>query len=321
MLLPMMKFGARLISPAGSRLSILIYHRVLPQPDPLSPGSVTAQEFEGQMAMLAGSFNVLPLSDAVRRLKDGTLPERAAAITFDDGYADNYLVALPILSRWHLPATFFVATGFLDGGRMWNDSVIESVRRAGGPHLDLSNLHLGVHAVATPAEKIRTIASLISQLKYLPPQERAEKVAGVVAKAGLEERSDLMMSSEQVRLMGDAGMEVGAHTVNHPILETLSDQEAETEISAGKSRLEEITGRPVSLFAYPNGKPGTDYSPRDVSLVRRLGFAAAVSTHWGAATRSSDVFQLPRFTPWDRDPVRYYLRMLHNCRRPENLPA
>ena len=117
-------------SPAGTkaRLQVLIFHRVLPVPDPLFPDEVDARRFDELCGWLKGWFNMLSLDDAVARIKTGTLPTRAACITFDDGYADNYQVALPILRRHGLTATFFVATGFLDGGRMWNDTVIESVR-------------------------------------------------------------------------------------------------------------------------------------------------------------------------------------------------
>jgi hypothetical protein len=122
----------RALSPAGARgrLSILILHRVLPAVDPLFPDEVDAARFDRMCRWLTQWFNVLPLDEAVHRLSSGTLPARALSITFDDGYADNHEVALPILQKHRLPATFYIATGFLDGGRMWNDTVIESVRRS-----------------------------------------------------------------------------------------------------------------------------------------------------------------------------------------------
>jgi peptidoglycan/xylan/chitin deacetylase (PgdA/CDA1 family) len=105
-------------------------------------------------------------------------------------------------------------------------------------------------------------------------------------------------------------MEIGAHTVNHPILAMLDDEEARAEVVGGKRRLEEITGAPVTLFAYPNGKPARDYGPRDVEMVRKAGFAAALSTVSGVADSSSDLFQLPRFSPWEKNPYRLGLRLL-----------
>lgn len=105
------------LSPAGSgaRLSILIFHRVLPAPDPLFPGEPDAQRFDEICRWLAKWFRVLDLNDALAGLRRGDLPARAAAITFDDGYADNSDVAVPILQRHGLTATFFIATGYVDG--------------------------------------------------------------------------------------------------------------------------------------------------------------------------------------------------------------
>jgi hypothetical protein len=120
---------------ADAKLSILIYHRVLPVPDPLFPTETTVESFDAQLGLLKSLFNVLPLPEAVARLKAGTLPARAASITFDDGYADNFTRALPILQKHGLHATFFIATAYLDGGRMFNDTVIESIRQCTQRHL------------------------------------------------------------------------------------------------------------------------------------------------------------------------------------------
>ena len=126
----MIRTAARWLSPGGTRarLSILIYHRVLPEPDGLFPDVPDLKRFEQELHWISRWFHVLPLDEAAARLEAGSLPPRAAAITFDDGYADNATVALPALQRAGLSATFFIATSFLDGGRMWNDTVIESVR-------------------------------------------------------------------------------------------------------------------------------------------------------------------------------------------------
>jgi peptidoglycan/xylan/chitin deacetylase (PgdA/CDA1 family) len=109
-----------LLSPAGERgrLSILIFHRVLARPDPLSPDEPDVVEFEAQMRWVRSWFNVLPLGAAIDRLYAGTIPPRALAITFDDGYADNEELAAPILARLGLSATFFISTGYLGGGIM-----------------------------------------------------------------------------------------------------------------------------------------------------------------------------------------------------------
>ena len=102
---------------AKDRLSVLIFHRVLAEADPLLPEEMTAALFLKDMQLLRRKFNVLSLSEGLDRLRNGTLPPYSLCLTFDDGYRDNYEVALPILERLGLPATFFVATGFIDGGR------------------------------------------------------------------------------------------------------------------------------------------------------------------------------------------------------------
>lgn len=311
------KILLQLMSPGGGHgLSILIFHRVLASKDPLFPAEVDSVEFDRQIGMLASLFNVIPLIDAVRARQAGTLPPRAACITFDDGYADNAEVALPILQEHGVSATFFVATGFLNGGRMWNDSVIEAVRRAPPGTLDATLLGLGVHSLDSVAQRQQAIASLIGQLKYLALEERLQKVAQLVALVGVALPDDLMMTSAQVVKLRRAGMDIGAHTVNHPILATLSPDAARTEIADGRQALEQIIGEPVRLFAYPNGKPGADYFAEHVELVREMGFEGAVSTSWGANTNRHAVHELPRFSPWDRQRLRFVLRMARNLRLP-----
>jgi peptidoglycan/xylan/chitin deacetylase (PgdA/CDA1 family) len=303
----------RVMSPGGARgLSILIYHRVLPQQDPLFPGEVTRADFDRQIALVKSCFNIVPLIDAVRHVQAGTLPPRAACITFDDGYADNAEIALPVLQAHGVNATFFVATGFLDGGRMWNDTVIETVRRAPGPLLDATALGLGSHPVDTIGARQQAVGALIGALKYLPMVERLEQVERLVALADVVLPTDLMMSSEQVRQLHRAGMGIGAHTVNHPILAKLARADARREIADGKAQLEAIIGERVPLFAYPNGKPHGDYAAEHVALVKELGFDGAVSTAWGAHRGIVDHFQLPRFSPWDRGDLRYLLRLAAN---------
>ncbi len=261
----MLKPFFKRLSPAGAqaRLSVLIFHRVLAAPDTLFPDEMDARRFDELCGWLKRWLNVLPLDEAVQRLQAGTLPARAACLTFDDGYADNHDVALPILQRHGLPATFFIATGFLDGGRMWNDTVIESVRRTRLPMLSLEVL-LGAEFSRVPVrsleEKRAAIESLISQLKYQPVSLRLGLAEQLAMQAEVQLPTDLMMTSDKVRALRRAGMQIGAHTVSHPILATLNQANAYAEITMSKQVLETLLGERVSLFAYPNGKPGVDYN-------------------------------------------------------------
>lgn len=300
------------MGPFSRRLTILIYHRVIAEPDPLVPDQVYAREFDWQLTVLGRWFTVLPLPETVARLREGTLPVRAACVTFDDGYADNVTAALPILRRHGVPATFFLATAFIDGGRMWNDTVIETVRRAPGNMLDARPVGLDTLDIATPDLRRRVIDRLLAALKYLPMEERQQRADDLSSATACELPSSLMMTTEQVRQLHNSGMEIGAHTVNHPILANLDSERAGNEIRESKVRLEAITGSSVSLFAYPNGKPGLDYYREHVDMVKKLGFEAAVSTARGVAHAASDPFQLPRFTPWDRTPGKFLLRLMQN---------
>ena len=294
---------------------MLIFHRVLPQVDALFPEEVDARRFNQICEWVKQWFNVLPLDAAVAHLRGGTLPERAASITFDDGYADNFHLALPILKAHGLSSTFFIATGFLDGGRMWNDTVIESVRACKLPQLDLQAMGLGVHKVTSVAEKQAAISALIGQIKYRSVEDRVTTTRTIAVDAQVQLPDDLMMTSNEVKLMRQAGMQIGAHTVNHPILARLSGPEARLEILESRETLERILGERVGLFAYPNGKPDEDYTPDTVALVRELGFDAAVSTRWGVSGADADRFQLRRFTPWDRTRFRFGARMAINLFR------
>jgi peptidoglycan/xylan/chitin deacetylase (PgdA/CDA1 family) len=301
--------GTLLSGSGGARsLLVLIYHRVLPRADPLLRDDPVAVEFAGQMDLIRQNFNVLPLREAVRRLASRDLPARAVCITFDDGYANNCEVALPILSARGMPATVFVAPGFLSGGRMFNDTVIEAIRRAPA-EIDLS--HLGLARLSLPDDdaRVRAIAHILPTLKYMPPQQRLERAAAIADRVGVELPSDLMMTEEQVRHLHRSGIEIGAHTVNHPILAKLDEDAARREIGDSRNMLQEIIGAPVTTFAYPNGGPGRDYTGRDVALAREAGFELAVSTAWGSASTDRDVFQIPRIAPWDRSALRFGLRM------------
>lgn len=314
---PAFRVLANALAPAGAkaRLSILIYHRVLPQTDPLFPHEATVETFDAQMALLKSVFNVLPLPEAVARLKAGTLPARPACITFDDGYADNVTNALPILQKHGLHATFFIATAYLNGGRMFNDTVIESLRRCQLDELDLSELGLGVHALGSNAAKAMAIGKILPTVKYLPLGKREETVQEIARLAGAADLpDDLMMTTEQLKALHASGMEIGGHTHRHPILAKLDHDAARAEIESGKLWLEETLRSPVRLFAYPNGKPHADYLPQQAEIVSGMGFEAAVSTASGVSSMETDVHQLRRFTPWDIAPNKFIVRLLNNLR-------
>lgn len=300
---------------AAPRLSILIFHRVHAETDPLFPYEPDKTRFEAMMRYVASTYRVITLKEAVEQVAQGSLLPRSLVITFDDGYADNAEIAMPILKKLGIRATFFVSTGFIDGGRMWNDSVIECLRACRREQIDLHPFGLERFSLSTPVERTSVIDSLLPRIKYLPLAEREAAVGDLMSICDVAELPrDLMMRSGQVRDLHRSGMEIGAHTVNHPILMSIQPAEAEQEISEGKRTLESLIDAPVDVFAYPNGKPDQDYDYSHAMMVKALGFRGAVSTAPGVAQTGDDPYQLPRFTPWGRSVFLWGARLAVNQR-------
>jgi len=306
-----LKYIATLASGLGKnkKLFILIYHRVLDEPDYMRPGEIDRRTFTWQMDLMAKYFNVLPLAEALEKIQNNELPARAVCITFDDGYADNYQNALPILNAFNLNATFFIANGFLNGGMMWNDKVIEAVRAISSEKIDLSEVGLGVYDVSSRDLKSKVAQEIINKIKHQDSSDRLE-IADFVASKVKNLPSDLMMTDEQLIQLHNAGMEIGGHTVNHPIMAKLKTKALSFELKNNKLVLEQLLGTTIRFFAYPNGKPEIDYKQKHVVQVKSEGYQAALSTQWGVSDKNSDLFQLPRFTPWDQSPIKFMQRMI-----------
>ena len=275
----------------------------------MNPWEVDKRIFSWQMELLAKYFNVLSLDEALQRLENNTLPARSVCITFDDGYADNCENALPILLANNLKATFFIATDFLDGGRMWNDTITETVRNLNEAKLDLTKLGYGIFDIETTEQKSNAASNIISKVKHLSPSERTRHVAYIAEQCdGLPD--NLMMTTRQLIKLRDAAMEIGGHTRSHPILASLDIDSASEEIAENKKILETKLNKKIRFFAYPNGKPGKDYLPEHVEIVKNIGYEAAVSTSFGVSNKQSDKWQLARATPWDHTPEKFMLRMV-----------
>lgn len=306
----MISFLLSRLSPSGerARLPILTFHRVPVEEDWMFPGEATAARFEQICRWLRAWFDVLPLDTAMNRLKQGDLPAGACAITFDDGYADNHDVALPILQRLGLSATFFIATGYTDGSCMWNDVVLDALRRTRRDSIDLSEvLAMEGARLALGSHEDRRAAAhrIVDGIKYEAEERRMACALRCAAALDVEPCRDLMMSPKQLQAMARGGMSLGAHTVRHPILKDLPPDRVRAELQQSRSELESLVQTRVGLFAYPNGRPDVDYDLTTVAVVRDLGFDAAVTTSQGVATRGSDPYQVPRIMPWAPDRWRF----------------
>ena len=301
MLRALISLIGRAASPGGEsgKLTVLTYHRVPLRHDPLlHEDQIDAACFEAHMATISQDFKVMPLGEAIALLRENRLPPKAVAITFDDGYFDNHAVALPILQRHGLTATFFICSGYLDDGLMFNDLITEAVRQTALGQIDLGWLKLGQRTL-TPATRRQLANDLTAQTKYMPPQERQETCLRIWRTLCPGARMPrVMMTPEQVLDLSRQGMAIEGHTHTHPILTQTAIEHARKDIELNIAALSDITGARPRLFAYPNGRPGLDFTAEHMTLVKDLGFDAAVSTHWGTATRHSELFSLPRLAPW-----------------------
>lgn len=310
--LKLLKHLATLSSGLGKqkKLTILIYHRVLDIPDPMRPGEIDISAFTWQMELLANYYNVLPINIALDKLRSDDLPPRAICITFDDGYADNYYNALPILQRLNIKATFFIASGYLDGGRMWNDTIIEVLRIIDLPLLDLSEYGCGKYDFTNSSKRTKAVSKILNKVKRLDTNKMADCINYITSLVG-NLPDDLMLTSTQVKALHQAGMTIGGHTVTHPILAKLTNTEVEEEILINKITLENIINDNIDYFAYPNGQVEFDYLPEQTVIIEKMGFKAAFSVDWSCVSKNYDCWQLPRFRPWETTAEKFMMRLIY----------
>ncbi len=294
------------------RLSIVIYHQVFSQKDLMRPTEPTVETFRWQMELIKKFFQPLSISAAIDHINNGTLPDNSICVTFDDGYINNLVVATPVLNELNIPATVFIATAFSSGENMFNDRVIDLVGSKKLSTLALSALDGDVICLGNVENRRQIAQDLINQIKYLPYKQRNKLVDCLYEENGLAEATHRMMSKWQISELASLGIEIGAHTVDHSILKVLSPEEQKLQIGQSKAELEKLLGYRVRGFAYPNGKAGVDYESITRDIVSELSFDYAVSTNCGISQKTTDKFQLNRFTPWDKTPLMFHFRLIRN---------
>lgn len=287
-----------------------MYHRVLERPDPLQAEIHQAKVMDTQFRTLRQFFKVLPLDEAADMLSQGRLPPRAMCITFDDGYRDNHDLALPLLQRHGLSATFYVTSGYLNGGLIFHDVLVETIRHAQNGVLDLGIEGVNRLHISDTASRVTAVRQLMGAIKYLPPEQRQQLSARLIETLGDSAPRSLMMTDEQVRALSRHGMGIGGHTTHHVILSKLRPEAARAEIESNMNTLSSLIDKPLTSFAYPNGKPGIDYDVEHVELVREAGYRNAVSTHSAVGTRAASIHELPRFVLNETTSVGVLMRML-----------
>jgi peptidoglycan/xylan/chitin deacetylase (PgdA/CDA1 family) len=289
----------RRLQPPG--LTLLTYHRVLPLHEvrtyPFGGMVIARDEFEGQVAHLARRHHVLPLPEAISRLAEGSLPPRAVAITFDDGYQDNYEHALPILRRYGLPAAFFVVTDAIDGHcRLWWDVVAEAVTM-GAEQLDpqpLAGLPPWVRAAfqSSGPGSGEAATDLVRRLNDTAREERHSVLAAIqeAARGPGQAGRRIMLSWDEAREMVANGMHFGTHTKTHAFLDEIGEEEALAEVSGSIARISEALHLDTHILAYPRGRS----SPARYPVLRQAGIEAAMTTQLGTNRPGCDLLSLRR---------------------------
>jgi phosphatidylinositol alpha-1,6-mannosyltransferase len=303
-----------LMSPAGAtgRLSILMFHKIPVLSDPLVRDEMNLGRFERILDFLVDHANVLPLSEAVVAMRQGALPARTVALTFDDGYAEWIDNVSPALRKRKLPATFFVTTDTLGGEPLWHERITSAVRALPDSGVILPYGFGNYGDLRSADTRSLLVSALQERFKYAPLPERLAAIEQLEAQACRPLALPKRFDAGSVRDLHSQGFEIGAHTVHHPILNECTAAQARNEIGGSREQLEAIIGGRIESFAYPNGRPGEDYSAAHVAMVKACGYTNAVTTSGGAASASSDMFQLPRFSPWGDSEERIAFQLARN---------
>jgi peptidoglycan/xylan/chitin deacetylase (PgdA/CDA1 family) len=335
---------------AGKAL-VLLYHRVTELPTDPQLLCVAPSRF-GEHLEILRRHNVMSLRQMVRAMDGGAIPPRSVVVTFDDGYADNLHNAKPLLEQFHVPATVFVVSGSVgSSSEFWWDDLDRLLLQPGTLpetlHLTIAGVphewRLGdsarydaaayerfrawnVLGKADPTPRHAIYRELCNLLRPLSSEERRQAVDQLSRWASTEAGgrwTHRMLSPEELRQLPAGGLiEVGAHTVTHPVLSacpaagppeqppSTGGGTASAEIRDSKAQLENIVGRPVTSFSYPYGSRA-DYTAETVDLVRGAGFACACSNFFGPVRPDTDRYQLPRVIVRDWDGDEFARRLEH----------
>ncbi len=297
------------------RLSVLAFHAV-PTHSAILPPDLSFQRFVKMLDVVQAHFTVLPLHEVVQGMVRGKLPPHAACLTFDDGYSSWLDGAVPELQRRGLHATFYVTTGQFSGLPTWHERLAHALMSCTASHIRFAEGGLPVVPLRSLDDKKAAYRVLESLLKYQGTREREELLVQLTRKMVGEVASLPTLTEEHVRQLARAGFDIGAHTCSHPILALCGEEAAQAEIRDARNQLSDMIGGEVTAFAYPNGRPGFDFTQQHIEMVRRAGYRHAVTTAWGAARVGTSPFEIPRFTPWGPGKSRVLAQMARNLLRP-----
>lgn len=283
------------------KVRILLYHRVEYLVDDYNMQAVTPDNFEKQMRYLHDHYDVLSLDTPIWEwFQDG---ERDAVIvTFDDGYYDFLYNAVPVLEKYHIPATIFIATGNIGSdNENWTDNILRIIfcnNRQKDFFVFDNEFYRGKLPTRTHKEKYDFYQLVRKLFLVSSAEERRRYERELLEWAGLEKNgreNRRIMTVEEIKNAAEKqGISIGAHTVTHASLKSLSISEAKFEIAESKRSLEAIIGQEVRLFSYPFGTKD-EYSDVTVDIVKDAGFEKAVVAYPGDISEKANVFELNRF--------------------------
>lgn len=304
-----------------ARAVVLTYHGVLngsADYDYLNHNFIAAEVFDEQMRYICRRYRPIALRELVALYREGRTPSpRSVVVTFDDGFANNFTVAYPILRRHSVPFTVFVTTGLLDtpGAMLWTERAKRSLYFY--PERSVS-LQLAGAAVtldlSSPAARAGASKSLLNLLKRLTPAVRnqalddLERVCGARPVETHERERYDFLTWAQAREMASAGVEIGSHTVSHPILTTLDAGELRQELAESKRHVETALGQECLSFAYPNGS-SADFGAREKTVLRECGYQCGLSLN-GALNERPDIYEVDRINVGRHlDPPAFHVAM------------
>jgi len=283
------------------RALVLVYHRIGEPPfDPFGQ-AVTSHNFGRHLAVLQANYRVEPVLDLLNALREGAIEDGTVAVTFDDGYADVLQNAAPVAAENGVPLHLFVAVqSVVDGTRFWWDRLAAALL---GGDASEQKLHVGDLRLQLHDGSRRTAAyrAAHAHLKPLLSKERERQLSSIFDQVPERDDIDLgrpLAPGELSTFVSMPGMEVGAHTVSHPALGALTDDEQRRELAESRSTLQQLTGRNADMVAYPFGK-ATDINAETPRIAADAGYVAGFTTIAELVTNSADPFLLPRLTVHD----------------------
>ncbi len=279
------------------RVITLCYHKVTNDCEDFNNTRVSVSNFDDQMRWLSERFDIIHLCELEEEIKkDG--PD-AIAITFDDGYADVFQNALPILEKYGIPATVFVTTGNIDTQfANYTERIIEAIFK---PEVYKDRFELRDEFVdcewptRTLPERVELYEAVSQLFKHvdLMRRKRYEKLLYEWAGIGEKSNDKRVLSSKEINKLSQSTLiTIGSHTVNHTSLKWISRQQQEYELLESKRVLEQIIGKEVEMFAYPWGSPD-DYTDESIDLLKKTGYKYAFTTSQ-YETDYTDLYRLPR---------------------------